>query len=172
MDAETIVMRALSALGKKTRYDLHGVMPDLAAASWPSSGAHTDCSGFVAWCLRFPRKVNHPLYNKVNGGWFETTAIHADGLASTGFFTELTKPRPGALLVYPDSKGADGKHHEGHIGIVTQANEKGNGISAVAKVIHCSNGGWKSKKDAVQETAPTAWLGNPKSIIVWLDGTT
>ena len=33
MEADTIVLRALSALGKKTRYDLGGVMPDLATAN-------------------------------------------------------------------------------------------------------------------------------------------
>jgi hypothetical protein len=172
MNSETIVTRARSALGKKTRYESPGVMPDLAAAVWPGAGSHTDCSGFVAWCLRFERKIDHPFYKKVNGGWFETSGIYADGLASVGFFTEIDKPRPGALLVYPDYKSESGKNHDGHIGIVTQVAPQGSGITAVEKIVHCSLGGWNKLKDAVQETTPVAWLAKPKSIIVWLDGTT
>ena len=171
MKAETIVARARSALGRKTRYESPGVSPDLAASSWPVSGAHTDCSGFVAWCMRMPRAIDHPFYKKVNGGWFETSGIYADGLASVGFFTELDKPRVGSLLVYPDSKSASGKIHQGHIGIVSSVAPSGSGVTAVEKVIHCSAGGWKRSKDAIQETTPVAWLANPKSIIVWLDGT-
>lgn len=171
MKAETIISRARSALGKKTRYDSPGVSPDLMASSWPESGARIDCSGFVAWCLRRPRVVDHPFYKKTNGGWFETSGIYADGLASVGYFAELDKPRPGAMLVYPDYKSASGKNREGHIGIVTEVAPQGSGITAVLKVIHCSAGGWKKSKDAVQETTPVAWLANPKSIIVWLDGT-
>ena len=169
MDVDTILLRARSALGKKTRYDLGGGMPDRAAAAWPD-GAATDCSGFVAWCLRFRRKVDHPLYKKINGGWFETTAVHADGLATTGFFTKLLKPTPGAIVVYPDYVDAAGRHREGHIGIVTQVKPNGIGVAAVQSVIHCSAGAWKTKKDAVQETAPTAWTARQDAIVVWMDG--
>lgn len=171
MDAETIVSRARSALGKKTRYESPGVMPDLAAATWPDNGAHTDCSGFVAWCLRFRREVDHPFYKKINGGWFETSGIYKDGLANVGFFSEIDRPKIGALVVYPDYKDANGKNRQGHIGIVSQVTAQGSGMTAVEKVIHCSLGGWNKHKDAVLETAPVAWLAKPKSIIVWLDGT-
>jgi hypothetical protein len=144
-------------------------MPSFEASSWPDGGV-CDCSGFVDWCLRaFPgRKVDHPLYKKVNGGWFETTAIYADGLAATGYFSRLTTPKPGALLVYPDYKGDDGKNHDGHIGIVTAAS--GDDVAGVQSIIHCSLGGWKHHGDAVQETAPEAWLAHGNSIIVWYEG--
>ncbi len=93
MKVPVLVARACSALGKKTVYESPGVIPSFAAIDWPK-GARIDCSGFVDWCLRFTesRRVDHPLYKKVNGGWFETTAIHADGNDSTGFFLELIGP--------------------------------------------------------------------------------
>ena len=87
MNADTIITRALSGIGKKTIYSSPGKMPSLAASEWPMN-AENDCSGFLCWAFRFSknRKVDHPLYKKVNGGYFETTGIHADGLHSTGFF--------------------------------------------------------------------------------------
>jgi hypothetical protein len=83
MDVDTVISRALSGLGKKTVYKSPGKMPPFTANEWPL-GAENDCSGFLCWCLRFSknRKIDHPLYKKVNGGYFETTGIHADGLHS------------------------------------------------------------------------------------------
>lgn len=77
MDVNTLLTRAASGLGKKTKYKSPGRMPPFAASTW-SANIEADCSGFVDWCLRFSqsRKVDHPLYKRVNGGWFETTAIH------------------------------------------------------------------------------------------------
>ena len=98
--------------------------------------------------------------------------IHADGTSSTAFFTQLADPDPdpvaGALLVYPDYVGADGKSHDGHIGVVLEAGDKG--IKGVQRVIHCSLGNFKKSGDAVQVTGPQAWAVRPNSIIVWLDG--
>ena len=94
MNVNTLLTRAFSGLDKKTEYKSPGVMPPFGASSWlPNIKA--DCSGFVDWCLRFSpnRKVNHPLYVRVNGGWFETSAIHRDGLESVGFFTKLENPQ-------------------------------------------------------------------------------
>lgn len=163
MDINTAIARALSGVGKGTRYESPGRMPSFDGSAWPTN-ARCDCSGFVDWCLRlFPaRRVDHPLYRRVNGGWFETTAIHADGHHSTGFFTRLSEARPGALLVYPDHRGS-----EGHVGLVLEA--AGPGVQGVTRVVHCSLGNWRSKKDAIQVTEPDAWINNEESIIVWLD---
>lgn len=169
--------RAFSGLNKNTEYKSPGVMPSFGASSW-SPNIKADCSGFVDWCLRFSpdRKVHHPLYNRVNGdhntdyGWFETTAIHRDGIESVGFFSKLETPKVGALLVYPDYRGSDGRNHDGHIGIITRVN--GNGIKGVEKIIHCSLGSWNRLGDAIQVTGPEPWLLHSNSIIVWLEGLT
>lgn len=169
MEISTVIARATSALSKQTKYESPGSMPSFDGSSWPSH-AKCDCSGFVDWCLRlFPnRKVDHPLYRQVNGGWFETSAIYRDGLSSTGYFTKVANATPGALLVYPDYKGEDGARHDGHIGVVIEAS--GPGIAGVTKIVHCSLGNWKAHGDAVQETGPEPWLQHNGSIIVWLDG--
>ncbi len=170
MDVSTVIARALSGLDKKTRYSSPGKMPSFAATTWPE-GRKNDCSGFVSWVFRFSesRKVNHPLYKKVNGGWFETKAIYQDGLETTGFFKQLDTAMPGALLVYPDYEGLDGKTHDGHIGIVLEANDKG--VSGVTKIIHCSAGNDRTTGDAIQITDAKPWLAHKESIIVWLEGT-
>lgn len=169
MDVKTIVNRALSGVGKGTKYESPGKMPSFAAASWPPD-ARNDCSGFVDWCLRFSesRKVDHPLYRKINGGWFETTAIYADGKEATGFFRPLDAPEVGALLVYPDYRGADGKMHDGHIGVVVEAS--GNGVSGATQVAHCSLRNYVKHGDAVQLTGPDPWLAHSESIIIWFEG--
>ena len=169
MNVETLITRALSAIDKTTRYESPGVMPAFAANSWPAA-AKNDCSGFVNWCLRFSqnRKVDHPLYHKVNGGWFETSAIHADGISTVGFFTQIQQVKPGALVVYPDFVGQDGKNHDGHIGIVLEGS--GSGVEGINKIIHCSFGNWKATGDAIQITDPQVWLRKSTSIIVWCEG--
>lgn len=165
MDTATLIARARSGLGKKTQYKSPGVSPPLGAASWPASGAACDCTGFLAWVLRISRKVDHPLYVRVNGGWFETTAIFEDGRQASGYFEPLTKPRPGAFLVYGDYRGSDGQMHDGHIGLVTDANGKP-GAAGATQVVHCSFGGWKRHGDAIRETDSAIWQARP-SLIVW-----
>ncbi|WP_150287186.1 CHAP domain-containing protein [Rhabdaerophilum calidifontis] len=164
MDASTLLSRARSALGKRTRYQSPGVTPPLQAATWPESGARCDCSGFLAWCLRISRRVDHPKYVAVNGGWFETTGIHADVNNSWGFFEKLAQPQPGSFLVYPDQNG-----HDGHIGLVSEV-KPGSGIDGVAKVIHCSLGGWNQHGDAIRETDAAIWRARPDSLIGWYAG--
>lgn len=168
MDVDTVVVRALSALGKGTRYESPGKMPSFDASTWPAN-ARCDCSGFIDWCFRlFPtRRVDHPLYRRVNGGWFETTAIHADGLSARGYFSRLSDARPGALLVYPDHKGSDGGHREGHIGLVLDVT--GSGVAGAREVIHCSLGNWRTTQDAIRVTDAGPWARNNQSIIVWFD---
>lgn len=168
MKVETVITRAMSGLGKGTLYKSPGKMPSFDASEWPAN-AQNDCSGFVDWCLRFKpnRKVDHPLYKKINGGWFKTTAIHADGMASVGYFTQLESPKKGAILVYPDYVGTDGKSHDGHIGFILEV--AGNDISGATKVIHCSLGGYNNHGDAIQITDSGIWRRHPSSIIVWYD---
>lgn len=138
MNVAILIDRARSGLGKNTKYSSPGATPPLGAASWPDSGAKMDCSGFLAWCLRISRAVDHPMYKKINGGWFETTGIHADVEHSWGYFEQLDKPAVGSFVVYPDQNG-----HDGHIGLVTDVNG-GKGVSGIDKVIHCSSGGGRS----------------------------
>lgn len=164
MDVGTLIARAQSGLEKKTRFSSPGVTPPLSAVSWPSSGARCDCSGFLAWCLRISRKIEHPKYDAINGGWFETTAIHADVLGNWGYFEQMLTPDVGGFVVYPDKDG-----HDGHIGVITAVNGA-KGVSGIDKVIHCSNGGWVNHGDAIRETTPTPWAARDDSRIGWYVG--
>ena len=166
MNTDTLIARARSGLGKKTVYSSPGVTPPLSANTWPASGAKNDCSGYVAWCLRISRVVDNPKYKQINGGWFETTAIHADMGGSWGIFDGIDTPVVGAFVCYPDKDG-----HDGHIGVIT-AVTGGKGVAAIQKVIHCSLGGWKNLGDAIQETAPAPWLARSDSLIGWYTGVT
>lgn len=174
MESSIAIRRAISGLGKKTVYSSPGRGPKFAAEAFPE-GIKLDCSGFIYWCLRFAspvaesRMVDHPLYKKVNGGWFETTAIHRDGKESTGYFREI-EPVVGSLLVYPDYRGADNRAHDGHIGLVTQIDPSKKGLARVRKIIHCSLGGWRNHGDAIRETGPELWTARSSSICIWYEG--
>lgn len=160
----TVVSRALSGVGSKTAYELENKRnPSLSAEQWPASGMRTDCSSFVAWCLRMSSKVAHPLYVKKNGGWFETSAVYEDGLQQTGYFSKVELAQPGSLLVYGDSKSG-----HGHIGIVTEA--KGKGVKGASKVVHCSSGNFNKTGKAIQLTDAAAWLKRSDTIIVDFEG--
>jgi len=161
---ETVIARAMSAVDSDTVYAMSNkVNPPLSAEAWFDTGMRTDCSSFVAWCLRRSSKVTHPLYVKQNGGWFETSAVYKDGLHQTGFFSAVDTARPGSLLVYPDK---DGK--QGHIGIVIAA--QGIGVKGVSKVVHCSNGNFKKTGKAIAATGPQAWADRADAIIVDYEG--
>lgn len=161
---ETVVARALSAVDTATEYALEKkIQPKRTAEYWPEAGMRTDCSSFVAWCLRMSAKVNHPLYVKVNGGWLETTAVYQDGLHKTGYFSEVEHARPGSLLVFGDHAG---KH--GHMGIVVESD--GPGIGGVRSVVHCSSGNFKQHGRAIRQTDAAIWISNPRSIIVDYEG--
>lgn len=161
---ETVVARAMSGVGSQTAYALKNkVNPPLSAEAWPEDGMRTDCSSFVAWCLRMSSKVNHPLYIKQNGGWFETSAVFKDGLHQTGYFSSVATARAGSLLVYPDKQGS-----QGHIGIVVSA--EGPGVAGVSKVVHCSSGSFKKTGKAIAVTGPQAWIDREETIIVDYEG--
>jgi cell wall-associated NlpC family hydrolase len=163
INSDNVVARALSALGCKTIYESPGSSPPLAAQSWPEAGARIDCSGFVAWCFRMPRKIDHPLYVKFNNGWFETSALHHDGLKKTGLFVKINKASPGCLVVYPD-KVINGNLKQGHVGVVLKAS--GNGIDGIDEVIHCSVSSYKKHKDAIKITGPEIWRARDDAIII------
>ena len=166
MNVLTLLSRAKSGLGKKTQYVSPGTTPPLGANTWPSSEAKMDCSGFLAWCLRISRQVDHPRYKMINGGWFETTAIHADVANSWGFFEQLDVPVVGGFVVYPDKNG-----HDGHVGVISSANGS-KGMAGVDTVLHCSLGGWRNHGDAIRETEPAPWKDRPDSLIGWYTGVT
>lgn len=176
MEIETLLGRARSGLGKATRYDSPGVMPGFGASTWPHEGACNDCSGFVLWCLRFPssdpasRRVNHPLYTRLNGGWFETGTIYADAGAPVGYFRRIADAVPGALLAYPDQVAEDGATTDGHAGIVVEAAANRQGVAAATRVVHCSLTNWRETGDAIRETDARVFLRRPDTLVLWFEG--
>jgi hypothetical protein len=93
-----------------------GFKPALDA---PAPASQCDCSGYIAWCLGIPRRVNDPFYIQNNGGWLETTGVYKDILSPYGFFKALDAPRIGCVVVYPNQNG-----HQGHIGLVTEVKDQ------------------------------------------------
>jgi cell wall-associated NlpC family hydrolase len=158
-----VIARATSAADTETPYVSPGKSPPLQAARWPDSWTGIDCSGFVAWCFRMSRRVTHPLYVKTNGGWFETTALHRDGMDVSGLFRPLERARPGSLLVYPDRDGKDG-----HVGLVMEAD--GPGIAGVRAIVHCSAGNHRRTGRAIRTTDATPWVARNDSLIIDYDG--
>ena len=116
------------------------------------------------------RKVDHPLYRSVNGGWFETSALYEDGLRNTGFFSKVDIATPGCLVVFPDKITKSGKKTEGHVGIAVAAS--GAGVDGITKVVHCSSGNYKRHKDAVRVTGPEIWSTRSDSLIIEYVGVT
>lgn len=164
LSRETVVARALSAVGTNTTYAMRDLqIPPLATERWPADGTRIDCSGFVAWCLRIPRQIKHPLYQKVNGGWFETTAVHYDGSHQTGFFSVSDTVRPGTLLVYPDRNG-----RQGHIGIVVGGT--GDSAEGVERIVHCSLSAYNRTGKAIQATSATPWRNRSDSLLLDYEG--
>jgi hypothetical protein len=109
----------------------------------PAAGNLCDCTGFVAWCLGFSRKLDDQFYKSFNGGWFIGRSV--------GIMEPLDKPRPGAVVVFPDGNGS-----QGHIGIVTAVSSS----KQISKVIHCSKGNDRKFQDAIKETGPQVFSGS------------
>lgn len=148
--------RARKALGRGTVYKLgKGGMKPLQDLDH-----QCDCSGFVAWAIGIPRQLPPDT-----GGWLDTDCYCRGGdpvLKDLATPVSGGPPTPGDLYVYPDST-VNGKHHEGHIGIISKV-ENG----TVTRVIHCSMSN-SAAGDAVQETAPKAWINNPHAKVMRLD---
>lgn len=155
MKATEVVSRARSAIGHGCVYQLgKGGMHPENLQPWPPSMPNLgcDCSGFVAWCLGVSRSLakNHPHYEF--GGWFETSAVARDAKSEFGFVNEVlwTLAQPGDILVWGDHDG-----HQGHIGIVSEADATG-----PTRVVHCSKGNWRTTGDAIQETDVAIFKAN------------
>jgi hypothetical protein len=155
---KSVVEKARSAIGHKCLYKL-GAGGGTGGLPFAPENPECDCSGFASWVYGVKRKVSVPMYEKWNGGWFETTAIYRDANSPYGFFTKVEEAKPGDVLVWGDSKGK-----QGHIGIVGQVSE-GKPVS----VIHCSKGNGIKYGDAIQETSPTVFISNNAIIARWYD---
>ncbi len=154
MQVEAVLTRAESAteLGIRYRLGKGGMNP---GSPTPAAGGFCDCSGFVAWCFSMSRKSNENFYKHFNGGWMDTTAIWTDVGNSVGIFSELTGPKAGAIVVYPDANGK-----QGHIGIMVNEN----------KVVHCSGGNDKRHGNAILITGPDVFLARKDVRFGWLNG--
>lgn len=120
-----------------------------------------DCSGFIAWSIGIPRE-----FPPGSGRWLDTDAYWNGGgsaAKAAGFplchAVPAAEAEPGDLIVYPDQGG-----HQGHIGVVSSVDDQGQ-----LKVIHCSNGNWKSHQDATRETDAHVWNIQPKTKMVRVD---
>lgn len=145
------LQRARRALGRDTIYSLG------AGGMKPSGELDRlcDCSGFVAWAIGIPRQLP-----PTSGGWLDTDAYHRGGApVFAGLLTQVPagKARPGDLYVYPDYV-SNGKKRQGHMGIISRVDGQG----TPTHVIHCSVSNDKAG-DAVQETAPRAWIARAQA---------
>jgi hypothetical protein len=154
MMLNAVLGRAHSAVGQGIRYKLGkgGMNP---GSPTPAAGMQCDCTGFVAWCFGFSRKMTEHFYVQFNNGWFETTAVWTDIGTSTGILEE-SQSRQGAVIVFPDSNG-----HQGHIGIILDDTH----------VVHCSKGNDTKFGDSIQVT-DLAVFQKPNRRIGWLVGLT
>ncbi len=161
MNADELIARARSAMGKKIKYHLGSGGMNPKSSSPGNFNGECDCSGFVCWAIGLSRKTDHPIYQRVNGGWINTDAIVYDAKDRlAGYFELLMTARPGSLIVYPGSgKGV------GHIGIVTAADKNGK----PTKVIHCNASSFRKNGDSIGETTPEAFA-KPNRIIAWYCG--
>ena len=159
MEVAATIARAQSAANQGIRYKL-GKGEMNPGSPTPAAGNQCDCTGFIAWCLGFSRRLEDQFYKNFNNGWFETTAVWTDIGVNTGIMDPLNAPRPGAVVVFPDHNG-----HQGHIGLVT-AVSSGNRIS---KIIHCSKGNDNQFQDAIKETGPQVF-NTPNARLGWFVG--
>lgn len=163
MTREEVVERAHSAIGHETHYMLgKGGRLWHKETPWEPGVRGCDCSGFIAWCYDVDRYKPDPWYSKYNGFWLETSAVVRDARSPFGLFTEVPwqEVLPADVLVWGDHVDADGKKHEGHIGLVATVNEKG-----VQTVIHCSAGNARHFNDAIAETDAGLWLRRSDAIV-------
>jgi len=140
MTVEELIRRARSALGQGIRYELGaGLDPDDPMPGGTAKAC--DCSGFVLWALREPRRFGQG----VNAPWIDTSWMwNETEKRKTLFLTERT-PRPGCLVVYPDDVIAA----QGHVALVTEVED-----GAVRRIIHCSSVNARLEGEAILETEP------------------
>ncbi len=142
MTVDELIARARSQIGLKIRYALGG--GSVSSDSCRDEHGGCDCSGFVLWCLGWPRRDATAAWLKhATNGWLNTDAIWYDAAEGPGQYVTPCDRAPGALIVYPAawmSKQPGPK--VGHIGILT----------APDRVIHCSSGNQRRGGDAIAET--------------------
>lgn len=144
------VNRAHSAVGHGCVYRLgHGGMKPYRTVPWDDE-MFCDCSGFACWCLGLSR-FQDPV-------WLDTSRIWSLAGAGNDIFTaaDWKSAQAGDLLVYPDRTDTSGERQHGHVGLVVNSHQRGPLL-----VIHCSSGNWTRHSDAIQETAPDAWIARP-----------
>lgn len=147
-----IAARALSALAMDVYYELGtgGFNPAAASPATLCRRPHgvvpcCDCSGFVAWCLGIPRRMNHPFYVLQNGGRLSTQAMAAELRAGINSPTNVLHTmldadvRPGDVVVYDQGEAI------GHCGIVVGTDALAAGARPLHSrdgwlVVHCSAG--------------------------------
>ena len=162
MTVKELLTRTRGQIGKNTIYGL-GQGVSQGASPRGETGA-CDCSAFVCWALDL-RKYQ-PKFGwlvKVNGGWYNTDGIWWDATKeNTGFFSRITSPRPGAIVVFPSAATAMMPGPKiGHVGVVTAV-----GADGRYSVVHCSAGNFRAHGDAIQETASTVFE-RPATIFAW-----
>lgn len=156
MTVDELLQRARAATKMPCTYKLGtgGFNPALPT---PVQRGGCDCTGFGAWLLWLPRMVTHPLYVKLNGGWFETSAVWQDiSNYNTGYFTQCV-PMLGAVVVYPDRAGK-----QGHFGVVTGLKR-----GLPSKVVHCSP---RNKKGYQIEETSGEVFDKPSAVYGWYAG--
>ena len=145
------VARALSAVGKNTRYKLGagGYSPEA-----PHPGRDCDCSGFVSWVIGFSRR-----HKFGSSSWISTSDIVRDAQGKQALFQVLPGPEVGAIVVYGDSGGK-----QGHCGIITRI-EDGKLFG-----VDCSGSSYRRKKDAIQERDFSFFVAKPNAIFCAVKG--
>lgn len=152
LDRDAVVARARSVIGAPIEYRLGAGGRDPRAktpGTRPKGEKEScDCSGFVAWAVGVDRYLpNAGIPTLPTGAWLETSAIYRDARSPFGVAVEVEwdMALPGDLLVYPDYGG-----RQGHIGVVSEVSERGDGP---LRVVHCSVGNFRATGSAIRETS-------------------
>ena len=151
MKRAALLARARSAMGHGCVYVLgKGGMNPESPTPWGEK-IESDCSGFALWCAGLHRLL-----------WLDTTRLVmiARDLQRVVALVPWIEAKSADFVIYPDRVGTDGKHHQGHMGIVAEA------MRGPQRVIHCSAGNWSRTGDAIAETGPEVWTMNAGSIVV------
>lgn len=129
------VDRAATATGKATTYRMDSVPPHPDLEVWPAN-IEADCSGFVAWCMRLNR---YPP--QLRGEQLSTRSIYRDATRTDGnlFFSKVTSPVSGGIVVYPDYLDLAGKKHVGHVALIAAARGQFD-----YDIVDCSESGGKA----------------------------
>lgn len=151
--------RAQSAAGKRTVYDFGMNPPPANVEVWPIE-AHTDCSGFVAWCFGLTRWPKQYQPKK-----FSTDAMYLDAHRAAGsqLFAETATPEAGDVVLYPyyatktltysqcTSNSTKARYRPfcsaGHVALITAVRPDGH-----YDTIECAYSPWKNDKDAIATT--------------------